>query len=62
MDASVWDSRYGAEEYVYGVSPNVYVQTVHNQRLSGRSLRICELASGEGRNVVFLAKVGDMHE
>ncbi len=60
MEPSVWDSRYGEQDYVYGVSPNAFVERVQNQRLAGTSLRVCELASGEGRNVVFLAKVGTM--
>lgn len=51
----VWDSRYGQEEYVYGISPNDFLVEVVSHIPPGRVLCLCE---GEGRNGVFLAERG----
>ena len=53
---TVWDERYQDSEYVFGVEPNKFLaQSAHLLPNSGRAL---DLATGEGRNAVFLAKHG----
>ncbi len=51
----MWDERYSAEEYVYGISPNEFLAEKVSCIPKGRVL---SLAEGEGRNAVFLAKEG----
>uniref|UniRef100_A0A7S0R2D5 Methyltransferase domain-containing protein n=1 Tax=Chlamydomonas leiostraca TaxID=1034604 RepID=A0A7S0R2D5_9CHLO len=57
MESSVWDKRYGSSEYVYGQEPNVFIAAAAERYLK-QPCSIVELASGEGRNVVHLAKAG----
>lgn len=54
-DASFWDKRYAADEYVYGTFPNEFLAAVADQIPPGPVL--C-LAEGEGRNAVHLARRG----
>ncbi len=49
---SMWEERYGADEYVYGTEPNTFLQDNANDLPMGEVL--C-LADGEGRNSVFLS-------
>lgn len=51
----MWDERYSAEEYAYGIKPNEFLKENFNQIPKGKVL---SLAEGEGRNAVFLAKQG----
>jgi SAM-dependent methyltransferase len=51
----MWDERYSAEEYVYGTTPNKFLEENVNFIPKGKVL---SLAEGEGRNAVFLAKQG----
>jgi SAM-dependent methyltransferase len=52
---NMWDERYSAEEYAYGITPNKFLeQNVHSIPKG----RVLSLAEGEGRNAVFLAKRG----
>jgi SAM-dependent methyltransferase len=55
MDATFWNNRYGAPQYVYGETPNVFVAEMASQIPAGPVL--C-LAEGEGRNAVHLATLG----
>jgi SAM-dependent methyltransferase len=55
MDAAFWDDRYAAEAYAYGEAPNAFVAEMAQQIPAGP--RLC-LAEGEGRNAVFLARLG----
>lgn len=50
-----WDERYGVDHYVYGKHPNAFLESRANLLPTGRVL--C-LAEGEGRNAVYLAKLG----
>jgi hypothetical protein len=50
----MWDARYGEDGFAYGTDPNGFLVEVADQ-LTGPVL--C-LASGEGRNVVWLAERG----
>lgn len=49
-----WNSVYGEPGYAYGTAPNDFLASVAD-RLTGP---ILEVASGEGRNVVWLAEQG----
>ena len=51
----MWDERYSAEEYAYGTLPNDFL--VQHVNLIPRGRVLC-LAEGEGRNAVYLAKMG----
>lgn len=50
-----WDERYGANEYVYGKEPNLFLKQNYTVIPQGNVLCI---ADGEGRNGVWLAKQG----
>jgi SAM-dependent methyltransferase len=50
-----WDSRYSAEEYIYGKEPNSYYRSVLDTLEPGHILLPGE---GEGRNAVYAAKRG----
>ncbi|MBA3832849.1 MAG: class I SAM-dependent methyltransferase [Chthoniobacterales bacterium] len=55
----MWDERYREPDYVYGRKPNDFLAAHASELPKGRVL--C-LAEGEGRNAVFLAKLGfDVH-
>lgn len=51
----MWDERYNTDDFVYGTAPNEFLASVSGQIPRGRVL--C-LAEGEGRNAVYLAKLG----
>ena len=55
MDATFWNNRYAAPQYIYGETPNTFVAEVASQIPAGPVL--C-LAEGEGRNAVHLATLG----
>lgn len=55
MSNQMWNQRYSAEDYVYGMEPNDLVRAEAARIPAGRVL--C-LAEGEGRNAVFLARLG----
>ncbi|WP_432454878.1 class I SAM-dependent methyltransferase [Agarivorans sp. QJM3NY_29] len=51
----MWDKIYDTEEYVYGKLPNDFLKSHYDAIPKGKVLL---LAEGEGRNAVFLAKLG----
>lgn len=51
-----WDERFKSEEYVYGKSPNVFLEAMHSNLVAGGET--LTIAEGEGRNAVFLAEKG----
>ncbi|HEU4735352.1 MAG TPA: class I SAM-dependent methyltransferase [Kofleriaceae bacterium] len=55
MSRQMWDERYAAQDYTYGMEPNDLVRDEAHRIPEGRVL--C-LAEGEGRNAVFLARLG----
>lgn len=55
MDATFWNNRYSAAEYIYGSEPNAFLAEVASSLPPGPVL--C-LGEGEGRNAVFLAARG----
>ena len=55
MDAKAWDERYAAAELVWSVEPNLFVARECAGLPPGRAL---DLAAGEGRNAIWLARRG----
>src|SRR5689334_8966652 len=53
MDSAAWDERYRAHELVWGVAPNRWIEQELDGRRAGTAL---DLACGEGRNAIWLAK------
>lgn len=51
-----WNKRYAADEYIFGVEPNAFLLTEKARFHSG--MRVLDLACGEGRNSVWLARMG----
>lgn len=53
---SQWDERYQTEEYVFGTEPNEFIARIRAYLpTQGNAL---DLATGEGRNGIFLAQLG----
>lgn len=55
MDAEAWDERYRAAERLWSAGPNEFIEDRLADRKPGVGL---DLASGEGRNAVWLAGKG----
>lgn len=55
MDAQDWDQRYAASDLVWSAEPNVFVAAELADVEPGRAL---DLAAGEGRNAIWLARRG----
>ena len=55
MDARAWDERYAAAELVWSSTPNQFVRSELTGLAPGLAL---DLASGEGRNAIWLADQG----
>jgi SAM-dependent methyltransferase len=55
MDAAAWDERYRASELVWSAGPNQFVEAELSGLPPGRAL---DLAAGEGRNAIWLARQG----
>jgi SAM-dependent methyltransferase len=55
MDAAEWDERYRASELVWSAGPNQFVEAELADLPPGRAL---DLAAGEGRNAIWLARRG----
>jgi SAM-dependent methyltransferase len=55
MDADAWDERYRASELVWSAGPNQFVEAELGGMPPGRAL---DLAAGEGRNAIWLARQG----
>lgn len=55
MDASVWDERYAAADLVWSAEPNQFVAAELADLPPGDAL---DLACGEGRNALWLARRG----
>lgn len=55
MSGTDWDERYSGAELVWSAGPNVWVAEVAADLPPGRVL---DLAAGEGRNAIWLAKLG----
>lgn len=55
MDAEAWDQRYAADELVWSAEPNRFVAQECADLVPGRAV---DLAAGEGRNAIWLARRG----
>jgi SAM-dependent methyltransferase len=55
VDAAEWDERYRASELVWSAGPNQFVEAELAGLPPGRAL---DLAAGEGRNAIWLARQG----
>jgi SAM-dependent methyltransferase len=55
MDAETWDRRYADTELVWSATPNQFVAEELADLAPGRAL---DLAAGEGRNAIWLARRG----
>ncbi|MEU8510502.1 class I SAM-dependent methyltransferase [Kitasatospora sp. NPDC048722] len=55
MDSQDWDDRYAAEELVWGAGPNLWVVRELTGHAPGHAL---DIATGEGRNAIWLAGQG----
>ena len=55
MDAARWDERYAAADLVWSAEPNRFVAEALTDLPPGRAL---DLAAGEGRNAIWLARRG----
>lgn len=55
MDAEAWDQRYAAAELVWSADPNRFVEQECAALPPGRAV---DLAAGEGRNAIWLARRG----
>jgi SAM-dependent methyltransferase len=55
VDAKAWDERYAASELVWSVGPNQFIEAECSDLPPGRAL---DLAAGEGRNAIWLARRG----
>ncbi|GAB4120884.1 MAG: class I SAM-dependent methyltransferase [Sideroxydans sp.] len=53
---SIWDERYGGEDYFYGTEPNAFLVSQRDRLKPGMSC--LAVADGEGRNGVWLAEQG----
>lgn len=55
MDAEAWDERYRVTEMLWSAGPNAFVESRLADHEPGRGI---DLASGEGRNAIWLASKG----
>lgn len=55
MDAEAWDERYAGTELVWSATPNLFVAAECADLPPGRAV---DLAAGEGRNALWLARQG----
>lgn len=51
-----WDQRFAEPGYIFGTAPNVFLQS--QAALFRPGMRVLDLACGEGRNSVWLARQG----
>ncbi|MEB7461617.1 SAM-dependent methyltransferase [Staphylococcus succinus] len=52
-----WDEKFDSEEYIYGKEANLLVKEIF-QKQADNNDKILLLAEGEGRNAIYLAKLG----
>jgi SAM-dependent methyltransferase len=55
MDATDWDERYRGADLVWGTEPNRFVRQMCERLPIGTAI---DLACGEGRNALWLARLG----
>lgn len=55
MDSAAWDERYRAQDHAWGLEPNRFVREQCERLPVGQAV---DLACGEGRNALWLARLG----
>ena len=55
MDAEAWNERYRTSELMWSAGPNQFVEAELADLAPGRAV---DLAAGEGRNAIWLARRG----
>ncbi len=55
QDRIFWDKRYGTEAYIFGKEPVEFLKEYVDILPKGKAF---DIAMGEGRNAIFLAKMG----
>jgi tellurite methyltransferase len=58
-DRGAWDKTYNRKDYVYGKEPDAFLVSQVDKLPKGRAL---DIAAGEGRHAVYLAKKGFQSE
>lgn len=56
MSKEVWDKNYSDQDYVYGEHENVFINSMSH--IIPEHSKVGCFAEGEGRNAVYLAKLG----
>jgi cyclopropane fatty-acyl-phospholipid synthase-like methyltransferase len=51
-----WDARFSSDDYIFGTEPNVWL--AQHADLFKPGMRVLAVADGEGRNSVWMAKLG----
>lgn len=51
-----WNQKFSREDFLYGMAPNRFIE--ESAHIIPRNGRVLCLGEGEGRNAVFLAKMG----
>lgn len=51
-----WNSRYAADDYIFGIAPNVFLESQRKRLHTG--MKALAVADGEGRNSVWMARQG----
>lgn len=55
MDSTGWDERYAASDLVWSAGPNMFLPPLVESLVPGSAL---DIACGEGRNAIWLARQG----
>jgi cyclopropane fatty-acyl-phospholipid synthase-like methyltransferase len=55
-ESSFWDKRYTRDDYLFGTEANTFLRSQAHLFAPGQ--KVLSVADGEGRNGVFLAKLG----
>jgi SAM-dependent methyltransferase len=53
---AMWNERFSGDEYLFGTAPNAFLASQRERLKPG--MRALSIADGEGRNGVFMAKLG----
>ena len=56
MSKEVWDKNFSDPDFVYGISENVFINSMSH--IIPEHSKVGCFAEGEGRNAVYLAKLG----
>lgn len=51
----IWDKKFSSDEFIYGKEPNNFFKSEIEKLSPGR---LISLGEGEGRNIVYAAKIG----